>query len=196
MRKVGLNNNAVRDVWNRAHIKVLKLAALVAVGVNSSNPMIKVGYLEWAKGLVTHEVTSLVGRLERGDVGAALLSSDEGKQIKDIASWCWKYLTMPTSKLPQSRNVKDIWHSAKMIPQSFLTVRASNLNSFKTDRLGPTRACERAIAFLIGAEILHPVNTKSAEFNRMFEGVTTNAKLFTCVDIPALKRAADIKDGD
>ena len=58
-----------RDLWSRAHLKALKLAALVAVGVDAQEPIVTRQIAEWALGFVNREVELMIKRFASGDVG-------------------------------------------------------------------------------------------------------------------------------
>jgi hypothetical protein len=61
---------AYRQLYNRAHLKALKLAALQAVGENPVAPMISQEAAMWATTLVTRQTESLIRRFSNGEVGA------------------------------------------------------------------------------------------------------------------------------
>jgi hypothetical protein len=50
------------QVWNRAHLKALKLAASLAVGVNAHQPVVTNDLAQWAIAFVTRDCTLLAGR--------------------------------------------------------------------------------------------------------------------------------------
>ena len=54
------HKEVIRQLWNRAHIKILKLAALVAVGVDMSNPIIVPEYVQWAMDIVQNDIRCFV----------------------------------------------------------------------------------------------------------------------------------------
>ena len=49
-------NEVLRELWNRGHIKALKLSALVAVGVNTTDPVITAPMFNWALNLVKNDI--------------------------------------------------------------------------------------------------------------------------------------------
>jgi hypothetical protein len=73
-----------RQMWNRAHVKALKLAALVAVGVYPYKPVIDREATQWATDIVVNDVLNIVDRFERGEIGLGALGANERKQIDDM----------------------------------------------------------------------------------------------------------------
>lgn len=63
------DEDAVHQIWNRAGIKVMKIAALLAIGDNHLYPKITNEHLEWAKSLVMKNVDTFLERLRSGDIG-------------------------------------------------------------------------------------------------------------------------------
>jgi hypothetical protein len=68
-----------RHMWNRAHIKAMKLAGLVAVGIAPYNPVVDRDCAQWATDIVARDVLNIIGRFERGDVGGWLGATNSGK---------------------------------------------------------------------------------------------------------------------
>jgi hypothetical protein len=57
------------EIWNRSHLKALKLAALVATGVNHYCPQITAKEMQWAIDVERHNITDLLVEMENGEVG-------------------------------------------------------------------------------------------------------------------------------
>lgn len=62
-------NEITKQLYNRAHMQLLRLSALVAVGVNYIQPMITVEHLEWARSIVDASLKTTISRFETGKVG-------------------------------------------------------------------------------------------------------------------------------
>lgn len=116
------------EIWNRAHLKAIKLAALVSVGCNNHRPVIDEYAIRWAIQLVEKDTRVLLSRFESGDVGEG-----DAKLMADLR----KIITAYFSKKPAaSYGVTDKMYSAKLIPMSYLHKRAGPLASFANSRLG------------------------------------------------------------
>ena len=83
-------NDATKQLWSRTHVKVMKLAGLVAVGVNPSHPVITIDYVRWAQAIIEYDVKKLQARFESGEVGR---DSEETKQLSEVKRVMVEYVT-------------------------------------------------------------------------------------------------------
>jgi hypothetical protein len=58
-----------RQMWNRASLKALRIAALLAVGDHYLSPCINAEHMRWAIDLIRRDIAMMNKRLEGGDVG-------------------------------------------------------------------------------------------------------------------------------
>jgi len=106
--------------WNRAHLKSLKLAALIAVGINPHQPLVTAEVAQWAIDFVVRDVELVVERFREGDVGQG-----DSKQFNDakkaIEAWysqdpkkvhadrpMWKDGIFPYSWMPPNRQRRQL----------------------------------------------------------------------------------------
>lgn len=143
----GSNNEATRQLWNRAHIKLLKLAALVAVGRNINMPTAQVSDIEWARGLVVHDIENLLGKFDRGEVGRDV-DMGEQAQLRDLKRAISEYVNNDGSYVDKY-SVDERMLRAGIIPHAYLSRRLLQYASFRKDKLGSTSAFKRAIQTLI-----------------------------------------------
>lgn len=144
------DSEVTRQLWNRAHIKVLKIAGLIAVGVNPFNPLIIKDYVLWAKGMVENDIRALSAKFESGEVGR---NSDEIKQSTDMYRIIKDYIIKDWDKI-KSYCTEQRMHSEKVIPYYYINKRLSNVVSFKKDRLGANVAIKKTIQVLIDGGVL------------------------------------------
>lgn len=149
-------------LWNRAHLKALKLAALIAVGIDPHNPVIEDP--TWAINLVRRDIESVTRRFQSGDVG-----SGDSKQLFDLRKQIRNYVTGKFESV-MNYGVSLAMHSAQAIPYRYLSRTCLNRAAFRTDRTGATNSLQRAIKALIscGELIEIPKMTLDARFS--FEG--------------------------
>lgn len=136
-------SDVLREIWNRAHLKALKLAGLVAVGCNPHRPVVTGPIATWAKKLVEHDARSLEKRFIAGDVGTG-----DSKQLNDVRRVVESYFKL---KLPEAQKfgATEQMHANKLIPYQYIIKKSYNLSSFKNDRLGSTMALKRTLQTLI-----------------------------------------------
>jgi hypothetical protein len=140
----GSSNEIIRHLWNRAHIKALKLGALVAVGVNTHEPMLTHETATWAIGLATSDVRNLIDRFEDGSIGKDDL---ESKQLANMLTAIIDYLTGSFSDVEGYGVPMGIFES-RVVSLSFLHRKLHKTAPFRKDRLGATQAIQRAVKSL------------------------------------------------
>jgi hypothetical protein len=143
--------NVDPQLWNRAHLKALKLAGLLAVGVNPHKPVITADLAQWAIDFVMHDIRIITTRFKKGDVG-----SGDQKQINDM-----KRVISSFFKRPSESEIKDPkltkMRVAGVIPHSVILRRTAALSSFRTDKMGSTMAIKRALQSLIDSGLIAEV---------------------------------------
>ena len=142
-------------MWNRAHIKVLKLSALLAVGQNMIEPVISEMDMKWAAELVQNDIAALTERFEAGEIGA---NTFEVKQALEIVRVIKEYVYMPYDKLEKYIQFKSPqMHADKVIPYVYLNKRLSPLSAFRNDKNGSTFAVKRSIQNLVDSDRIKEV---------------------------------------
>lgn len=158
-----LINNAdseiARQLWTRAHLKVLKLAALIAVGVNIFEPVITLDIARWATNLVEKDVANILTRFESGKIGR---DSNEQNQINIVLAILKDYIYRPFDQSLSKYGVGELYHRDRTIQWTYLSKRILSNTAFKTDRMGASFALKRTVDSIIaeGAIIeLKPAQT-------------------------------------
>lgn len=146
------NKEVLRQLWNRAHIKALKLSSLIAIGMNMHSPTITAEHLSWAINMVQSDIKALSAKFESGEIGS---NSHETKQIEDVIRVIKSYFkdadTATKYKIPA------IIYDAKVIPNAYLSKRLMSQPSFRLDRLGATMALKRTLQTMLETDKLREV---------------------------------------
>lgn len=137
-----------RHLWNRAHLKVIKLAALLAVGRDMQAPVVDVECTEWALNFVRRDISNLLARFASGEMG-----STENKQEADLKAAIRAYLKMPWARRAQYAVPEKIQNDP-VIPYHYLRRRMRTKASFTSDRLGACQALENIIEGMVKADAL------------------------------------------
>lgn len=145
------------QLWNRAHLKALKLAALIAVGVNMLAPVVTKEIAEWAVEFVKKDVNVISSRFATGQVGTGEHRFEE--EIRVVVKDWFSYSEEQKLKYqcPKALLGKDI------VPYTFLRRRLRLLASFKNDKRGPARALDESLADMCKAEILQAIAPAQAQ---------------------------------
>lgn len=175
-----INNSAkdvVKQLWNRSHIKLLKLAALVAVGENCYNPVISLNNIMWAKNMVMRDIDNIMSRFDKGSMGNL---HGENKQQTELTRICHDYLTAPFDKIKNYGALQAL-HTDKIIPYNYFNRRLISAAAFRNDKAGATAALKRTINTLIEIGVLIEVG-KTDLCNKY----NTKQRAFIVTDIKVL----------
>jgi len=135
-----------RHLWNRAHIKALKLAALVAVGNHPYDPTINADVATWAINLVVADVRNMLARFDAGEIG---VDNDETKQLAKAVSTIKDYVVSPWSEVAKyAGESAGRLHQEKIIAYSYIQRRLASVAVFRKDRQGATGAIKRTLKTL------------------------------------------------
>jgi hypothetical protein len=133
------NDESRRQMWNRASLKALRVAALLAVGDHYLSPCITAEHMTWAIDLIRRDIAMMSKRLESGDVG----SGDRARERK-LVTIIRDYVQ--AGRIPKSYRVPEKMHKDGLITRSYLQMRTQQVASFYNHKLGANRALNDAIA--------------------------------------------------
>ncbi len=135
------DDESFRQLWNRAHLKALRVAALLAVGDNYLNPVVTAEQAEWAVTLMRHGIAAFDRRIRQGEVGEG---NDGGREQK-VMELCKEFLFLPADKLPGWLKHGKAMQEAGIVPRKYLQQRTQRLSAFEKHKLGHTNALNMAI---------------------------------------------------
>lgn len=144
-----INNSDIivaKELWNRAHLKMLKLSALIAIGMNPMNPVVTLECVLWAHGLVERDIQAVFERFESGKIGK---NTSESYQLQELSTVIKDYLFRPFDITLQRYMVDPRMHADRVISLAYIQRRLITRNSFKGDRMGATMAIKRAIEAMV-----------------------------------------------
>jgi hypothetical protein len=150
------SNDIERNLWNRAHLKALKLSALIAVGCNPEQPIVDRQCAEWALAFINKEVRLMIRKFGTGDIG-----SGEAKQEFDIKWAIIDYLKM-TSDEREAYSTPAALLREPIIPFHYLRRRTRMRKSFKDDRRGAGTALKMMLEAMVEDETLQQLSTSQA----------------------------------
>lgn len=173
-------DEVVLNLWNRAHLKAIKFAGLIAVGVNMNDPIINIDNLNMAISMVQSDIKALSAKFEKGEVGH---SSSETKQIKDVIRMLKEYVIKDWESIKKyciTKNDQNL-HIAKVVPYAYLSKRLVAVSSYRNDRLGPTNALKRSLSILLDSDKIREVGKKE-----LADKFGTNQRCFVISDVSVL----------
>ena len=133
------------QLWNRAHLKALKLSALLAVGISPHRPVVTVDLAQWAIDFTEREISAVAKRFATGDVGQG-----DSKQYHDLQRAVEGYF------ISKGRSIDPFikLHKAKLLPYAWLSRKTASLASYRMDRLGATMALKRTLQAMVDSGAL------------------------------------------
>lgn len=172
---VGNGSEAVRELWNRAHLKALKLAALQAVCANPHHPFITEHWARWAIDFVHNQTLRLANKFANGEVGEQ--EGNEAKQISEVIRVIGEYTTGEYSRFDKYGGSFEM-HRDRVFTEAYIQRRLITLKAFKPY---PTKAIKQAIKSLLEADELRELpksQMQQAYGNGARSFVVSNPKRF------------------
>jgi len=166
------DNESWRQMWNRAHLKVMRIAALLAVGDNYIQPRITIDHLNWALEFIRRDIRIMERRVMSGDIGTT-----DHSRTRKLADVIFTYFKKPIAR---SYKVPEGMRENSIIPYNYLTVRVGNLSAFTKSPYGARRALSDAIDEMKSAGFLIEVDPIKA-----MELYGYHGRCFRVVDLPA-----------
>lgn len=162
-----------RQMWNRAELKSLRIAALLAVSDHYSFPVINKTHIEWAISLIRQDIGMMTKRLESGDVG----SSDDSRQRKLIAI-LQDYLGRK-GDMPKGYNINEKMRANAIVPYHYLQTRAASAAVFYNHKLGTNKAIIETIGQCVASGYLMEVKQE-----KLVEGYDHHGKGWRILTLP------------
>jgi hypothetical protein len=142
-------SEVLRHLWNRAHLKALKLASIYAIGVNYINPIVDMEATMWATNMVVEQTYRLIYKFENAEVGQ--INNGEAKQMQDLMHAVQTFMDCPHDKYSKYGGTFDM-HKDGVFTQSHIQRRLISMASFRSDRAGSSIAIKRAFQQLLEAD--------------------------------------------
>ncbi|MEP7007450.1 MAG: DUF3987 domain-containing protein [Sphingomonas bacterium] len=141
----GAKDSVTKELWNRAHMKAVKLAALIAVGCDYDEPVITLEMAVWATAQIERDIHRLIVRFESGDIGA--VAGNELKQQEEVRRVIAEFNSAPFEKYEKLGGIKEM-HAIGVFTHGYLQRRLLPLPIFKLDPIKATPALKRAMTNL------------------------------------------------
>ena len=145
-----------RQIWNRAHLNALKVAAVVAVGVNPYAPMIDENCAKWAVDFVSGCIRNLITRFTQGEVGGGDMAKGE-TVIRRVIEKYLKADAAGKKKMGASGDLINAKYG--IIPHQVIYQNVKTIQPFKT---GGVRMLEEQIRSMVTGGILIELSREQA----------------------------------
>ncbi len=169
------------EMWNRAHLRAMKLAATIAVGIDPDNPVMDEECVTWARNFIEYGTRDMANRYLTDGHSAV---PDEYKQENAFMRVLFRYAHMGFEHWSHVPGSDKNLHQHRVIPQRLLQKKLNRLKVFRNDRLGASGAIRRMTLRLIDDGILAEVgpSDRAKHFN------SYRGKCYAIVDQEILKQ--------
>ena len=165
------DNEGWRQMWNRAHLKVYRISAILASVDNPSFPSITLEQVMWAYDIVMRDIKMMERKIEKGEVG----SSDATRE-KKLLALAVTYIKNPLSA---SYGVPDQMLRDGIIPRKYLQINTQRISCFTSHKLGQIASMDMSIRSLCDGGFLSEVPKVEAIQKYAFHG-----KCFRILNLP------------
>lgn len=148
------DSEEISQLWNRAHLKALKLAGVCAVGINMHNPLVTMNETTWATDMIVDQTKRLITKFETGAIGYA--NNAEGKQLASVVKVISEYINSDHSRYAKLQPIEEM-HRLGVIPESYISRRLISVAIFRNDKMGATNAIKRALKSLLEGDELREI---------------------------------------
>lgn len=165
------DDESERQVWNRAHLKALKIAGLLAAADNCYEPKIDLGHAVWAITAVRNDIQVFKARQQSGDIG----NDDHSREAK-LLSWMHDYLANGVSegyKVPAGMKENAI------ITRKYLQHKCASCPAFRNHSRGATAALDMTLRSLVDSGYLTELDKPTTVTSYSFHG-----KCYRIVSLP------------
>ena len=160
-----------RQMWNRAHLKVCRIAANLAVAENFTNPVINLEQSQWALDVILRDIAIMRSRIAAGEVGTSDASRE--RKLLDLIKM---YLSKP---IPEGYGIDDAMRKKGIVPRKYLQISTQRSTNFTKQRNGQNSALDITIKSLMDSGYLVEVAKATAATDYNFHG-----RCFRVVSLP------------
>ena len=163
--------DGMAEVWNRAHLKVRRVAAVIAVGKNHMSPVIELDDYLWAEKLVRADIETVAHRIASGDVGQG-----ESRRAPEVERAIKDYVVMSAEKRASTYKVPtSLVDQSHLIPYTYFRRRFKTHTSFVNNPRGLVMAIKDALQDAIDLGILQKMGN---EQKLQFKGLRADSEVF------------------
>jgi hypothetical protein len=137
-----------RHLWNRAHLKAMKLAAIMAVGRHYLAPLVTIDDATFATNEIVGQTNRLLAKFRVGDTGA--VAGNENKQLREVRKVIATYMSEPQSRYASYGGTYEM-HKQGIILEAHIQRRVASVAAFRLDKQGATASLKRTIKTLLDA---------------------------------------------
>ena len=148
-------DSAEGKLYSRAHLRLLRLAALIAVGINPDVPVMTIECVRWAKAFIVHGIAAVTARFEAGRIGEINYTVEQRivtmRLLKNY--WMGHYKESYGTTFGINKEMFD----AKVITNRYIQNNVTQHVGYRRDR-NPTMAYKNIIQEFVDNGILERID--------------------------------------
>lgn len=156
------NDERWRQMWNRASLKVMRIASIMAVADNWNNPVVSAVHVTWAQNVVRRDIQMMIERLKSGDIG----TGDDTRDQKLLSVIYDAVVNGATA----GYNIPDGMLGDGVVPYTLLQKRTARVSVFYKARQGGTQALKQTVQSLIDGGYITEMAAKDTTEKYAFKG--------------------------
>ena len=141
-------------IYSRAHMRLLRLAGLIAVGVSPDVPIVTPEIVDWARKFIVHGIAKVTWRFEHGEVGE---QSSYLKQLNAVKNIIRTYWDKGFKETLENDGISRDMYDAKLITHKYINRRMMGYVAFQRTRSAGFDL-KNILSELQRSSILHEIN--------------------------------------
>jgi len=175
-----LEDEGRRQMWNRATLKALRIAGILAVCDHYTVPIIRAEHINWAIDMVRRDIAMMRKRMSSGDVGDGDLSRQ-----KKLMSIIRDYRDR-RGEMPASYKITPAMRANAIVGRHYLQARIGQAASFYKHKFGISKALEETLTQCIANGWLMEVKS-----DKLIEGYNYHGKAYRILEVPDYRDEGD-----
>lgn len=163
-------DESIRQIWNRAHLKAVRTAGVLAAADNHRAPVIQEQHVQWALALIKSDATGMLNKIRGGDIGV-----DDASRFKKFLGVIEPYLK---GKVAPSYNIDPRMIKDGIVPKKYLQQRLSQVRCFRDHKLGSSAGLDHTIRSAIEAGYIMEVSKE-----KVVEMYSCHGRAFRVLDL-------------
>lgn len=162
-----------RQMWNRAVLKALRIAGILAVCDHYTVPIIRLEHISWAIDMVRRDIDMMRKRMAGGDVG----TGDMARQ-KKLMSIIKDYRDRK-GEMPASYKITPAMRANHIVPRHYLQMRTQQVAAFYNHKFGHAKGLDETLGQCIANGWLMEVKG-----DKLVEGYNHHGRGFRILEVP------------
>jgi hypothetical protein len=139
--RAAADDESQRQMWNRDHLKALRIAGVLAVADRHLFPLVSAEHAVWSIDLIQRDIAVFAKRLRSGEVGEG---SDDGREQR-LLEICREYLQLDPTTMPDYVKPWNELRRHGLVPRKYLQQRTQRIAAFEKHPRGQREALNRTI---------------------------------------------------